>query len=385
MLEKEFVGDNHIKTVPERKAVWTETKKTLDKATDVAGFYLGPKKVDQQRSRNTTECSNEGKDLKPSRETDACDAECADKTGTVPISENSKNENIDRENTGVLNDGIEGNKDTDNSLEKRVEVESEDLRSGAEGRTDTDKDLESERSDLDVETRLGDGDVVPDDELLEETDSESEEEDDDDDDDDDDGWITPQNIASVKKTMKNTNEEESKVTVGCLTMDFAMQNVLLQLGLNVISVDGMLIKRTKSYVLRCYACNKIATRMTLQFCPSCGNKTLRKVAMTVGADGSIQYFMSKRRAPTTRGMNQSIPAPQGGKHSQNPILFADQPLPQQKPPKKALGATDVFDPDYDAKTSPFALNDVTSRAAQLGIKQRGRQGQGNKKRHGKRR
>jgi hypothetical protein len=26
------------------QAVWTE-KKTLDKATDVAGFYLGPKKV----------------------------------------------------------------------------------------------------------------------------------------------------------------------------------------------------------------------------------------------------------------------------------------------------------------------------------------------------
>lgn len=35
-----------------------------------------------------------------------------------------------------------------------------------------------------------------------------------------------------------------------------VQNVLIQMGLNVVSVDGMLIKRAKSYVLRCFACMK---------------------------------------------------------------------------------------------------------------------------------
>ena len=34
------------------------------------------------------------------------------------------------------------------------------------------------------------------------------------------------------------------------------QNVLIQMGLNVISVDGMLIRQAKSFVLRCYACFK---------------------------------------------------------------------------------------------------------------------------------
>ena len=34
------------------------------------------------------------------------------------------------------------------------------------------------------------------------------------------------------------------------------QNVLIQMGLNVISMDGMLIRRAKSFVLRCYACFK---------------------------------------------------------------------------------------------------------------------------------
>ena len=37
---------------------------------------------------------------------------------------------------------------------------------------------------------------------------------------------------------------------------FSLQNVLIQMGLNVVSVDGMLIKRAKSFVLRCHACFK---------------------------------------------------------------------------------------------------------------------------------
>jgi len=83
-----------------------------------------------------------------------------------------------------------------------------------------------------------------------------EEEDDDDDDDDDEGWITPNNIASVKKSMGHVDMEETQVQVGCLTTDFAMQNVLIQMGLNVVSVDGMLIRKAKSYVQRCSACQK---------------------------------------------------------------------------------------------------------------------------------
>lgn len=32
------------------------------------------------------------------------------------------------------------------------------------------------------------------------------------------------------------------------------QNVLIQMGLHVISLDGMLIREARSYVLKCYAC-----------------------------------------------------------------------------------------------------------------------------------
>lgn len=58
--------------------------------------------------------------------------------------------------------------------------------------------------------------------------------------------------------------------------------------------------------------------------------------------------------------------PKGGKHAVNPILCEDQPRPHFCAPKKALQKLNVFDPDYVARDSPFLLNDLTSRASQLG-------------------
>ena len=66
-------------------------------------------------------------------------------------------------------------------------------------------------------------------------------------DDDDDGWITPSNFKNKRMEMlgadtNNEDEESEEIIVACLTSDFAMQNVLKQLHLNVLSTDGLLIK-----------------------------------------------------------------------------------------------------------------------------------------------
>ena len=62
------------------------------------------------------------------------------------------------------------------------------------------------------------------------------------DDEDDEGWITPSNVKDKKLAMLGRTEDEPKVEVACLTTDFAMQNVLKQIGLNIIGTNGMLIK-----------------------------------------------------------------------------------------------------------------------------------------------
>ncbi|EPB73866.1 Nin one binding Zn-ribbon like protein [Ancylostoma ceylanicum] len=73
-------------------------------------------------------------------------------------------------------------------------------------------------------------------------------------------------------------EVEEGLNVGCLTTDFALQNVLLSMNLGLVSLNGYRIKKLKTFVLRCRACFKTTPIMTKEFCPACGNKMLHKVS-----------------------------------------------------------------------------------------------------------
>ncbi|XP_014032209.1 RNA-binding protein NOB1 [Salmo salar] len=182
------------------------------------------------------------------------------------------------------------------------------------------------------------------------------------------GWITPSNIKQVQMET-GIWASPADVKVACLTTDFAMQNVLIQIGLHVLSVNGMLIKQARNYMLRCHACFKTTTNMTKVFCQHCGNKTLKKVAVTVSEDGSIQMHFSKNpKVLNPKGKRYSLPLPQGGKHASNPHLVEDQRFPQQRVSRKARQKTDVFNPDFLAGgSSPFSDHDIYSRSANLHI------------------
>eukprot|EP00105_Crassostrea_gigas_P027707 XP_011449139.1 PREDICTED: RNA-binding protein NOB1 isoform X4 [Crassostrea gigas] len=356
-LEKENVGTDHIKTVPDSKIEWTASKAMLEKPTSIAGFYLAKGK---NNSRTTSEST------------------C---TSDLPDQQEALKENSDEPNnsctcpSSASDQSQSRNQDGDSNL---TEAENQTVKERG------DEETVKERGDEGTVKEEDDEGLTVTAEMLEETEEdEGIEEDEEEEEDDDDGWITPSNITSLKQKMTHADQERVAVCVGCVTTDFAMQNVLIQMGLNVISVDGMLIKRAKSFVLRCFACMKITKDMLKEFCPYCGNRTLQKVSMTVEEDGSIRYFLSRRKPISTKGMKHQLPLPRGGKHASNPILVEDQPLPQQRAAKKKQQHMDVFDPDFVAGQSPFALNDITSRAAQLGI----RNNQFNKRqqnRHGRR-
>lgn len=62
-----------------------------------------------------------------------------------------------------------------------------------------------------------------------------------------DCWIGPDNLHSY-------NIKSSKMadyTVACMTTDFAMQNVLLQMGLHVITLDGFAIRSIRNWGQLC--------------------------------------------------------------------------------------------------------------------------------------
>ncbi|TNN27606.1 RNA-binding protein NOB1 [Liparis tanakae] len=120
----------------------------------------------------------------------------------------------------------------------------------------------------------------------------------------------------------------------------------------------MLIRQARSYILRCHACFRTTSIMTKAFCPHCGNATLKKLAVTLGEDGSTQVHFSR---------NPKVLNPRGLRRA-----------PQQRLSRKARQQTDALDPDYAAGGSPFCQNDVYSRAANLQIRD-GRGGGGRRR------
>lgn len=152
---------------------------------------------------------------------------------------------------------------TDNDTEDLEEIPRKD-----ENVTDDDKPHEK----LDVEiTRIQDDDTTSP-QPPSSADSQSPETEDplfDDPSDEDDGegeWITPSNVGLHKsralhllpdEANKKRNKKPAKqIPVGCMTADFAMQNVLLQMNLSLVGVEGKKIERVKTWVLRCHACFK---------------------------------------------------------------------------------------------------------------------------------
>ncbi|KAH8419736.1 hypothetical protein KR009_001988 [Drosophila setifemur] len=181
----------------------------------------------------------------------------------------------------------------------------------------------------------------------------------------DDGWITHSNIKKAKKALEGKIETDAVPPVACMTTDYALQNVLKQLNLQLAALNGRIIKQLRTYILRCYACYKTTSIMTKVFCPNCGNKTLKRVAISLDENGKQVIHINTRRPLTNKYKNQSLPRFHGGKHSRNPILFEDQPMPRQMPSRVAKTKTNALHEDYIAGFSPFVLRDVDSKSAML--------------------
>ncbi|KAJ0260658.1 RNA-binding NOB1-like protein [Hirschfeldia incana] len=138
----------------------------------------------------------------------------------------------------------------------------------------------------------------------------------------------------------------SESSVACITGDYAMQNVIIQMGLRLLAPGGMQIRQLNRWVLKCHACYTVTPEIGRIFCPKCGNGgTLRKVAVTIGENGTI--IAARKPRVTLRGTKFSIPMPKSGRDAitKNLVLREDQ-LPQKylhpKTKKKASNAGDEY-------------------------------------------
>lgn len=182
--------------------------------------------------------------------------------------------------------------------------------------------------------------------------------------DDDDGeWITPSNLKEHQAKDSGVSLKESEaiqLSSATMTTDYAMQNVLLQLQLSLISPSMQRIKTLRTYIMRCHACFLTTKEMTKQFCPRCGQPTLNRVSCTTNAKGEFKIHLAKNHQWNNRGNKFSVPKPVhgtasgkgikgGGKqHWGTELVLAED----QKEYQRAIGeqkrtkTRDLMDEDY---------------------------------------
>jgi RNA-binding protein NOB1 len=171
--------------------------------------------------------------------------------------------------------------------------------------------------------------------------------------DDGEGWITnTEDISSMKAvgaldpsrnpTGLDGNAVARKQTQGplicqraaCTTTDFAMQNVILQMNLELLSVDGMKVRKLKNWVTRCGACFTVYTNSDNPgplgkrlFCERCGSDMMQRIAASVdGKTGRLRLHLSKKYKHNLRGTKFSLPKPGSGCRFQGDLLLREDQL-----------------------------------------------------------
>ena len=160
-------------------------------------------------------------------------------------------------------------------------------------------------------------------------DSSIEEEIESDEDSDIEGWITPSNLKKYQAKDADTSigargKELETIQVALITTDFAMQNVLLRMNLNLLSSSLQRVKQLKTWVLRCHACFYITKDMSKQFCTRCGKPTLMRTSCSTNKDGSFKVYLKKNMQWNTRGNVYSIPKPVAGSSNTKRIMGGGQ-------------------------------------------------------------
>ncbi|PSK36649.1 hypothetical protein B9Z65_1832 [Elsinoe australis] len=128
-------------------------------------------------------------------------------------------------------------------------------------------------------------------------------------------WITPSNLKKKQATdsgATSTTTAVPRMQVATLTTDNALQNLLLQINLNLLSSSLSRISQIRTTLLRCHACFLIHKQPNLQFCQRCGKPTLTRVTCTTSSSGEVKVHLKKNMQWSSRGERYSIPKPVHG-------------------------------------------------------------------------
>ena len=192
-------------------------------------------------------------------------------------------------------------------------------------------------------------------------------------DDDGEGWVTStKEIMAMKATgtldpfnsdhnsqpsmRKQENLPSKCCRTACATTDFAMQNVILQMNLELLTVDGVRVRKLKSWVQRCSTCTEVYTSIdsTRLFCGKCGSSSIQRVAASVdGKSGRLKLHLKKNYQHRLRGTQYSLPKPGKQNRFMGDLLLSEDQLMygawaqrvKQSKSKNAKAAQSIFGAD----------------------------------------
>ncbi|VEV55829.1 RNA-binding protein NOB1, putative [Plasmodium vinckei vinckei] len=235
------------------------------------------------------------------------------KTGTFEKREdgewevNDEKEEVEKEEEKEENDGKDEVEKEEEKEENDGKDEVEKEEEEEEEEEEKEEEEEDEKGDANEAEKEDEDDEKGDANETEEEDSEGEEEENkkifgletikeevvevEEDKDDDDGgkWINANNFDIFNLNVDKNKKFESDI--GCVTTDYAMQNVLYQVGLNAITIDGYQISSIKLWGYICTSCYFFMRKNSLLFCSKCGNNSLRKVNVIV--DNELKKLVVK--------------------------------------------------------------------------------------------
>lgn len=158
--------------------------------------------------------------------------------------------------------------------------------------------------------------------------------------DDGENWINERNVQTHRAMGTGSSFGGGKgmafqpnaianntMKVACITTDFTMQNVCLQMNLGLCSLDGMAIKSVRQWVLRCGACFKVHYDMERLFCSKCGSSFMQRIAASIDRkSGELKLHLRKNYQPNTRGMIYSLPKPGQQSRFEGEVLLREDQL-----------------------------------------------------------
>lgn len=125
------------------------------------------------------------------------------------------------------------------------------------------------------------------------------------------------NESGDKCGLTKEHEQEQKdnfpiIKVACQTGDYAIQNLLIQMHIEIYSPDGRRIDHVRNWLLRCHACYTCTHNVNAKFCPNCGGPTLLRTSYSIDSSGNLSLFLKSNFRYRKRGNIYSIPTPKPG-------------------------------------------------------------------------